>query len=107
MWYPQGGWLTPERRQSRQELRLQAAEGFARGEASSVIAMDLRVRVRSVQRWRRTWDEGGPRALRSRGPAALPRLSEKQFTQLEAELAKGRPRMAGRASAGHWRGSRP
>ncbi len=35
------------------------------------------------------WAEGGPRALRSQGPASLPRLSEKQFAQLEAELAKG------------------
>ncbi|CAM5330188.1 hypothetical protein SALBM311S_07642 [Streptomyces alboniger] len=45
--------------------------------------------VRWVQRWRRTWDEGGPRALRSQGPASFPRLSDKQFAQLEAELAKG------------------
>jgi transposase len=62
---------------------------FARGEASSVIAKDLRVSVRSVQRWRQTWEEGGPRALRSQGSASLPRLSERQFAQLEAELAKG------------------
>ncbi|MFD8538896.1 IS630 family transposase [Streptomyces rubrogriseus] len=54
-----------------------------------MIARALRVSVRSVQRWRRMWDEGGPRALRSQGPASLPRLSEKQFAQLEAELAKG------------------
>ncbi|MFJ3505782.1 transposase [Streptomyces sp. NPDC090135] len=89
MRYPQGGGLTAERQQFREELRLQAAERFARGEASSVIAKDLRVSVRSVQRWRQMWDEGGPRALRSQGPASLPRLSEKQFAQLEAELAKG------------------
>ncbi|MFG3029220.1 winged helix-turn-helix domain-containing protein [Streptomyces sp. NPDC048253] len=73
----------------REELRLQVAQRFARGEASSVIAKDLRVSVRSVQRWRRTWDEGGPRMLRSQGPASFPRLSEKQFAKLEAELAKG------------------
>ncbi|MEU4497857.1 hypothetical protein AB0F96_31635 [Streptomyces sp. NPDC023998] len=42
-----------------------------------------------MQRWRRTWNEGNPRALRSQGPASLPRLSQKQFTQLEADLAKG------------------
>ncbi len=54
-----------------------------------MIAKDLRVSVRSVQQWRRTWDEGGPRALRSQRPASFPRLSEKQFAQLEAELAKG------------------
>ncbi|MFF7000014.1 transposase [Streptomyces sp. NPDC008313] len=89
MRYPQGGGLTAERQHFREELRLKAAERFARGEASSVIAKDLRVSVRSVQRWRQMWDEGGPRALRSQGPASLPRLSEKQFAQLEAELAKG------------------
>ncbi|MFF9654225.1 transposase [Streptomyces sp. NPDC014622] len=89
MWYPQGGGLAAERQQFREELRLKAAEGFAQGEASSVIAKDLRVSVRSVQRWRQMWDEGGLRALRSQGPASLPRLSGKQFAQLEAELAKG------------------
>ncbi|MEU9678031.1 helix-turn-helix domain-containing protein [Streptomyces parvus] len=75
MQYPQEGGLTAERQQFRGELRLQAAERFAQGEASSVIAKDLRVSVRSVQRWRRTWEQGGPRALGSQGPASLPRLS--------------------------------
>ncbi|MFQ6146720.1 winged helix-turn-helix domain-containing protein [Streptomyces seoulensis] len=89
MRYPQGCGLTAERRQFREGLRLQAAEWFVWGEASSVIAKDLRVSVRSVQRWRQAWDEGGPRALWSQGPASLPRLSEKRFAQLEAELAKG------------------
>ncbi|MCP9945461.1 winged helix-turn-helix domain-containing protein [Streptomyces somaliensis] len=89
MRYPQGGGLTAERQHFREELRLRAAERFARGEGSTAIARDLRVSVRSVQRWRHAWAEGGPRSLRSQGPASLPRLSEKQFTQLEAELAKG------------------
>lgn len=80
--YSQGAGLAAERQRFREELRLKAAERFAQGEASSVIARDLRVSVRSVQRWRRMWDEGGPRALRSQGPASLPRLSEKQFAQL-------------------------
>ncbi|MFJ9831697.1 helix-turn-helix domain-containing protein [Streptomyces sp. NPDC101169] len=89
MRYPQGGGLTAERQQFREELRLKAAERFAQGEASSVIAKALRVNVRSVQRWRQKWDEDGRRALRSQGPASLPRLSQEQFAQLEAELAKG------------------
>ncbi|MFF3558241.1 transposase [Streptomyces tsukubensis] len=42
MRYPQGGGLTAERRQFHEELRLQAAERFAQGEASPVIAKDLR-----------------------------------------------------------------
>uniref|UniRef100_UPI0005624FEF winged helix-turn-helix domain-containing protein n=1 Tax=Actinacidiphila yeochonensis TaxID=89050 RepID=UPI0005624FEF len=89
MRYPQGGGLTAERQGRREELRFQAAERFACGEGSTSIARDLRVSVRSVQRWRHAWAEGGQRALWSQGPASLPRLSEKQFAQLEAELAKG------------------
>ncbi|MEW2220270.1 helix-turn-helix domain-containing protein [Streptomyces sp. NPDC006990] len=106
MRYPQGGGLTAERQQVREELRLQAAERFARGEGSTSIAKDLRVSVRSVQRWRRVWAERGPRALRSQGPASLPRLSEEQFAQLEAELAKG-PGARVRRSVGRrcWWGS--
>ncbi|MFF0066389.1 winged helix-turn-helix domain-containing protein [Streptomyces sp. NPDC005279] len=89
MRYAQGGGLTVERREFREGLRLKAAERFARGETNALIARDLRVGVRSVQRWRRTWREGGPRALASTGSASLPRLSEAQFAQLEVELAKG------------------
>ncbi|MEU7244423.1 winged helix-turn-helix domain-containing protein [Streptomyces sparsogenes] len=70
MRYPQGDGLTAESQQVREELRLQAAERFARSAASSLIAKDLRVSVRSVQRWRQAWEEGGPRALRSQGPAS-------------------------------------
>ncbi|MEV8548219.1 winged helix-turn-helix domain-containing protein [Streptomyces sp. NPDC051572] len=89
MRYAQGGGVSDERRQFREEIRMTAAERFAVGEPSSVIAKELRVSVRSVQRWRRAWDKGGPRALRSVGSASPPRLSEAQFTQLERELAKG------------------
>ncbi|WP_103528488.1 winged helix-turn-helix domain-containing protein [Streptomyces sp. SM12] len=89
MRYPQGDGLTAERQQFREESRLKTAERFALGEGSTAIARDLRISVRSVQRWRHAWAEGGTRTLRSHGPASLPRLSEKQFTQLEAELAKG------------------
>src|SRR5687767_9971633 len=89
MRYAQGGGLSDERRQFREEMRMMAAERFATGEPSSAMAKELRVSVRSIQRWRRLWDKGGPRALRSAGAASLPRLSEDQFAQLEAELAKG------------------
>ncbi|AZQ32184.1 transposase [Streptomyces cyaneochromogenes] len=89
MRYAQGGGLSDERRQFREGIRLKAAQGFASGEPSSAIAKELRVSVRSVQRWRRAWDRGGPRALRSAGSASPPRLSEAQFAQLEAELVKG------------------
>src|SRR6185437_8234545 len=89
MRYPQGGGLTAERRAVRERLRLHAAEGFARGEDNRVIARQLRVSVRSVQRWRKAWKNGGPQALQSTGPASLPVLSDEQFAVLERELARG------------------
>lgn len=87
--YTQGGGLTAERRKFREQLRLQAATEFRRGEDNTVIAKRLRVSVRSVQRWRMAWSIGGDRALASKGPASLPLLSEVQFRVLEFELARG------------------
>ncbi|MEK8171484.1 helix-turn-helix domain-containing protein [Streptomyces sp. M19] len=43
-----------------------AAERFAQGEPSAVIAKELRVSVRSVQRWRGSWDRA------ARGPCGPP-----------------------------------
>ncbi|MEW2075345.1 winged helix-turn-helix domain-containing protein [Streptomyces sp. NPDC013433] len=70
MRYAQGGGLTDERRFFREKLRMEAAERFVRGDENTVIAHDLRVRVRSVQRWRRAWSQSGSRALASKGPVA-------------------------------------
>ncbi|MFF4416668.1 winged helix-turn-helix domain-containing protein [Streptosporangium sp. NPDC001559] len=89
MRYAQGGGLSAERRAFREKLRLQAAERFARDESSTTIARDLRISLRSVQRWKRDWQAGGAGALRSHGPASLPRLSERQLAVLEQELVKG------------------
>jgi FixJ family two-component response regulator len=50
---------------------VEAAERFARGDENTVIARDLRVSVRSVQRWRKAWSEGGPRALALEGAGVL------------------------------------
>ncbi|WUL00554.1 winged helix-turn-helix domain-containing protein [Streptomyces sp. NBC_00356] len=87
MRYAQGGGLTDERREFREGIRKVAAERFARGDPGPDIAKDLRVSIRSVQRWRKSWTKGGPRAVRSAGSASPPRLSESQFLQLE--LVKG------------------
>ncbi|MCL7379765.1 helix-turn-helix domain-containing protein [Streptomyces sp. 35G-GA-8] len=62
---------------------------FAAGQGSTEVAKELRVSVRSVQRWRRAWRETGEDAVRSRGPASRPKLSEALFAVLEEELAKG------------------
>ena len=66
-----------------------AVDGFARGEKTAVIAKDLRVSVRSVERWRRAWREGGMEALRSAGPANPPTVTDAHFAVLEAGLGKG------------------
>lgn len=89
MRHAQGGGLTDERRVFREMLRLEAAERFAQGEENTVVAHDLRVGVRSVQRWRKAWSQGGAGALASKGPASLPLLSDELFAVLERELAKG------------------
>lgn len=61
MRYPQGGGLTAERRAFREGLRLEAAGMFAAGQDNALVAKQLRVSVRSVQRWHRAWQDGGGR----------------------------------------------
>ncbi|MEU2537624.1 winged helix-turn-helix domain-containing protein [Streptomyces iakyrus] len=68
---------------------MEAAEWFHSGDENVVIARDLRVSVRSVQRWCSAWSQGGPRALASKGPASLPVVSDDLFAVLERELLKG------------------
>ncbi|WUU18816.1 winged helix-turn-helix domain-containing protein [Streptomyces sp. NBC_00663] len=70
-------------------FKYEAGERFVRGERTAVIARDLRVNERSVERWRRAWREGGSDALASAGPPKLPQLSDGQFVELEQELALG------------------
>jgi transposase len=89
MRYPQGGGLTAERRAFREHIRMQAAELFALGQDNATVARQLRVSVRSVQRWRQAWQHSGTSALESTGPASRPKLSEALFEVLEQELAKG------------------
>lgn len=81
--------MTAERRAFRERLRLRAAELIIQGEGNQAIAKQLRVSVRSVQRWRQAWTSGGSAALRSKGPASLPVLRDEQFAVLEWEPAKG------------------
>lgn len=74
---------------SRERIRLQAAAMFAAGQDNSIIAKQLRVTVRSVQRWRQAWRNGGGWSLRSRGSPGRPTLSDARFAVLETELAQG------------------
>jgi transposase len=89
MRYPQGGGLTEMERLAREQRRMEAAALFERGAGNEEIAAGLRVSVRSVQRWQAAWRVGGKRALASKGPASLPRISAAQFARLEAELRLG------------------
>jgi putative transposase len=66
-----------------------AADGFARGGGNRVIAKDLRVGVRSVERWRRLRREGGVDALRPSGPAKRPKVDDSGFDLLEPLLLEG------------------
>nr|WP_138899877.1 winged helix-turn-helix domain-containing protein [Streptomyces albidochromogenes] len=81
--------MTAERQAFRERVRMAAVGMFADGRGSTEIAKELRVRVRSVQRWRRAWQESGQDGVRSRGPVSRPKLSDALFAVFEEELAKG------------------
>ncbi|MBR7830420.1 winged helix-turn-helix domain-containing protein [Actinospica sp. MGRD01-02] len=81
--------MTAQPREVRERLRMEAADRFALGQDNALIAKDLRVHMRSVQRWRKAWSEVGEGGLVSKGPASLPVLSDALFAKLEAELNKG------------------
>ncbi|MEU4033204.1 winged helix-turn-helix domain-containing protein [Streptomyces collinus] len=89
MRYAQGGGLTDDQRWLRQDVRVVATRRFAQGAPSSVIAKELSVSVRSVQRWRRAWIDEGQQGIHSKGPSSRPRLTAPDIRTLERELAKG------------------
>ncbi|MFD0499502.1 MULTISPECIES: winged helix-turn-helix domain-containing protein [Streptomyces violaceusniger group] len=89
MRYAQGGGLTAERRRFRERIRYDVGERSARGEKNAVIAKDLRVSERSVERWRRSWREGGRQALSPTGPAKRPKVDDRDFVILEPLLRCG------------------
>jgi putative transposase len=101
MRYAQRGGYTPAEQQRRERLRLGTAGRFARGDSIRQIAAELRVTERTVRRWHRAWQAGGPEALRSRGPVSRERLSPQQWARLEAELGKG-PLAHGFAGDQYW-----
>ena len=89
MRYAQGGGLTDAERTTRERLRLQAVERFESGQKNVEVAAALRISVRSVERWRRAWREGGEAGVLSKGSPGRPRLSEIQIARLERELERG------------------
>jgi transposase len=74
---------------ARERVRLEAGARFEAGQANARIAADLRVSVRSVERWRKAWRERREAGLVSKGSPGRPRLSGEQFARLERELARG------------------
>src|SRR5258708_27418494 len=70
MRYAQGGGLTAEGRRRRERVRLEAVDRFEQRVPSAMIAVELRVSERSVRRWRRARQGGGPAGGGSRGQAA-------------------------------------
>ena len=108
MRYAQRGGYTPAEQQRRERLRLEAAGRFARGDAISQIAHDLRVTEGSVRRWQRAWQDGGTEALRSKGPVSRERLSRSSGPGWKPSCGKGRWRTVSPVtSGGPWAGSRP
>ncbi|MFB7336022.1 winged helix-turn-helix domain-containing protein [Streptomyces adustus] len=89
MRYAQGVGLTDSERTTQERLRLQAVERFECGQKNVEVAAVLRISVRSVERWRRAWREGGEAGVLSKGSPGRPRLSEIQIARLERELERG------------------
>jgi transposase len=85
---------------------MEAADLFVLGNDNAAVAKGFRASVRSVQRWRRAWENGGTAALAPAGPASRPKLSEELFAVLEQELAKGPVAHGWPDQPGHWHGSR-
>ena len=90
MRYADGGGLTSEGRSRREQVRLRAAEMFAKDADAGQVARELRVSTKSVYQWRRAWRAGGDAALASKGAGGNPcKLDEGQLARLRAALEAG------------------
>jgi putative transposase len=90
MRYAQGGGLTAEERERREQLRLEAVALFAQGVAPVQVARRFRVTRMSTNRWYRAWQRGGVAALVSKGPGGEAcRLDARQLARLQTELRRG------------------
>ncbi|MER7211452.1 helix-turn-helix domain-containing protein [Streptosporangium sp. NPDC000239] len=61
--------MTAVQRAKREQVRLRAAELFARGYIDEQVAKELRVSRMSANRWCRAWTCGGDAVLAFKGPA--------------------------------------
>ncbi|MGW3934896.1 transposase [Streptomyces phaeochromogenes] len=78
----------PRGQAARGWVRVLADDGCAGGQ-NTVIAKELRVSVRSVERWHRSWREGGQEAPCTSGPAKWPKADISDFAMLESLLLEG------------------
>jgi transposase len=84
----------------REQIRMEVAKRFAAGEDSAVVAKALRVHVRSVQRWRAAWDNGGEAGLVSKGPLTHAQLCKSSSRCWRPNWNEILPRTAGRTASG-------
>ncbi|WTE38921.1 winged helix-turn-helix domain-containing protein [Streptomyces sp. NBC_01622] len=90
MRYPDGGGLTAEERDRREQVRLAAADLIEAGASDREVARQFRVTRMSANRWRRALASGGRQALVSKGPGgARCKLCAGQLRALEAVLEAG------------------
>jgi transposase len=77
-------------RDAQEQVRLRAAELFARQVPQAEIVRELGTSRQNVSRWYRHWQQGGQAALGSRGaPGRTPRLSAEQLADVEQALLAG------------------
>jgi len=112
MRYAQRGGYTPAEQQRREQLRMEAAGRFARGDGIGEIARDLRVTESSVRRWQRvgfqnsaTGPDLGFYAARSYSLMRPPRTGRRLIRSLDRSAA-GWSGRGGRSSRLRW-GRRP
>jgi transposase len=80
----------PRDRDLQEQVRLRAAELFARQVPQAEIARELGTDRRNVSHWYRRWQQGGEQALRSRGATGrTPRVSADQLAEVEQVLFAG------------------
>jgi transposase len=80
----------PRDRDAQEQVRLHAAELFARQVPQAEVARTLGVSRQNVSRWYRRWQQGGDAALRSRGaPGRTPRVTPEQLAEVEQVLLAG------------------
>ncbi|MDX2546836.1 winged helix-turn-helix domain-containing protein [Streptomyces sp. WI04-05B] len=90
MRYPDGGGLTADERDRREQVRFAAADLIEAGASDREVARRFRVTRMSANRWRRALVSGGRQALVSKGPGgARCRLGAGQLRALEAVLQAG------------------